>query len=101
MNVTTETVDHISALARLRPAEGEKQQTAAELESILTYMELLHQLPADDAEPLCHTLPAKNVLREDTAAPSLPRAELLSNAPSSDGAFILVPQTVEQRHGAV
>lgn len=95
MNITTETVDRISALARLELAAGEKKQTAAELESILTYMELLNQLPTEDVEPLSHAFPVKNVLREDTVIPSLPRAELLSNAPASDGAFFLVPRTVE------
>jgi len=95
MNITTETVDRISALSRLELAEGEKEQLAAELESIVTYMEILNQLPTEDVEPLSHVFPVKNVLREDTVLPSQDRAELLANAPASDGASFLVPRTVE------
>ncbi len=95
MNITTETMDRISALSRLELAEEEKEQMAAELGAIVTYMEILNQLPLEDAEPLSHGSPLKNVLREDTVLPSLDRAELLANAPASDGAFFLVPRTVE------
>lgn len=95
MNITTETVDRISALSRLELAEGEQEQMAAELGSIVTYMEILNQLPTEGVEPLSHALPVENVLREDTVLPSLDRAELLDNAPASDGAFFLVPRTVE------
>lgn len=95
MNITPETVDRVSALSRLKLTEGEKEQMAAELESIVTYMEILNQLPTEGVEPLSHVYPVKNVLREDTVLPSQSRAELLANAPASDGEFFLVPRTVE------
>lgn len=95
MRITEEMVDYISLLSRLKPEEEEKRKMTAELEKIVSYMDVLNTLDTEDIEPMSHVFPVKNVLREDEVAPSFPREELLKNAPGGDEEAYLVPKAVE------
>ena len=95
MQITTELVDYISQLSRLSLLEDEKQAMTAHLERIVDYMDTLNRLDTADIEPMSHIFPVKNVLREDDVVPSFDRAELLKNAPATDGEAFLVPRAVE------
>ena len=95
MKITTEFIDHISQLSRLRLPEEEKAKMAGDLEGILAYMDTLNTLDTSGVEPLSHVFPVKNVLREDEVKPSSPRQALLANAPAPDEAAFLVPKAVE------
>lgn len=95
MKITTELIDHISQLSRLRLPEEEKTKMAGDLEGILAYMDTLNALDTSGVEPLSHVFPVKNVLREDEVQPSMDRGELLKNAPAADDEAFLVPKTVE------
>ena len=98
MKITTELIDHISQLSRLRLPEEEKTKMAGDLEGILAYMDTLNTLntlDTSDVEPLSHVFPVKNVLREDEVQPSMDRGALLKNAPAADDEAFLVPKTVE------
>ena len=95
MKITTELIDHISQLSRLRLPEEEKTKMAGDLEGILAYMDTLNALDTSGVEPLSHVFPVKNVLREDEVQPSMDRGELLKNALAADDEAFLVPKTVE------
>ena len=95
MKITEEMVAYISTLSRLKPDEAETARMTAELEKIVSYMEVLNALDTDGIEPLSHVFPVKNVLREDVVEPSFPREELLKNAPGGDEEAFLVPKAVE------
>ena len=95
MKITTELIDHISQLSRLRLPEEEKDKMAGDLEGILAYMDTLNALDTSGVEPLSHVFPVKNVLREDEVQPSMDRGALLKNAPAADDEAFLVPKTVE------
>ncbi len=95
MKITSELVDYISELSRLKLPEEEKEKVAGELERIIGYMDALNALDTTGVEPLSHVFPVKNVFREDEVRPSFDRAELLKCAPSADGETYLVPKTVE------
>ena len=95
MKITTELIDHISQLSRLRLPEEEKAKMAGDLEGILAYMDTLNTLDTSGVEPLSHVFPVKNVLREDEVKPSTPREALLRNAPVPDEEAFLVPKAVE------
>ena len=95
MKITTELIDHISQLSRLRLPEEEKTKMAGDLEDILAYMDTLNTLDTSGVEPLSHVFPVKNVLREDEVQPSMDRGMLLKNAPAADDEAFLVPKTVE------
>ena len=95
MKITEEMVDYVSILSRLKLPESEKAQMAAELESIVTYMDVLNTLDTEGVEPMSHVFPVRNVTRPDTVVPSQDRGELLANAPVPDKEAFLVPKTVE------
>ena len=95
MKITTEPIDHISQLSRLRLPEEEKTKMAGDLEGILAYMDTLNALDTSGVDPLSHGFPVKNVLREDEVQPSMDRGALLKNAPAADDEAFLVPKTVE------
>ncbi len=95
MKITTELVDYISVLSRLKLPEEEKEPMTAELERIIGYMDVLSQLDTAHIEPLSHVFPVKNVTRPDEVAPSFDRAALLAGAPVPDEEAFLVPKTVE------
>ena len=95
MKITTEMVDYISTLSRLKLPPEEKERMTGELEQIVSYMDILNRLDTSGVEPMSHVFPVKNVLREDQVVPSFDRAELLKNAPAADDEAFLVPKTVE------
>ena len=95
MDITPELVRHMADLSRLELGEEEVRETAALMEQVLNYMDVLSRLDTRGVEPMSHVFPVKNVLREDEAGPSLDRAALLAGAPASDGEAFLVPKTVE------
>lgn len=95
MKITEEMVDYVSILSRLKLPEEEKKSMTAQLEQIIGYMDVLNTLDTSAIEPMSHTFPIKNVMREDVVVPSFPREALLSNAPVPDEEAYLVPKTVE------
>ena len=95
MRITEEMVDHAAALARLRLSPEERERMTGELGQILEYMDALSALDVQGVEPMSHVFPLKNVLRPDTAAPSMDRGALLENAPEHDQEAFLVPRAVE------
>ena len=95
MKITEEMVDYVSVLSRLKLPQEEKTRMTAELQQIVSYMDVLNTLDTADVEPMSHVFPVKNVLREDEVQPSFDRAELLKNAPVPDEEAFLVPKTVE------
>ncbi len=95
MKITEELVDYVAILSRLKPDEEERARITAELEKIVSYMDVLNALDTEGIEPLSHVFPVKNVLREDAVEPSFLREELLKNAPVGDEEAFLVPKAVE------
>ena len=95
MEITKEMVDYVSELSRLRLDEQSKEKMRGELQQIIAYMDVLNTLDTTGVEPMSHVFPVKNVVREDEVAPSFDRAELLRNAPATDGEAFLVPRAVE------
>lgn len=95
MKITTELVDYLSQLARLELPETEKEEMTVQLARILDYVDTLNGLDTQGVEPMSHTFPLKNVLREDEAEVFENLDALLDNAPAKDGGTFLVPKTVE------
>ena len=66
-----------------------------ELNRILDYMKNLNELDTEGVPPTSHVLPISNVFREDVVTPSLPRDQLLANAPSKRQGYFRVPKVIE------
>jgi aspartyl-tRNA(Asn)/glutamyl-tRNA(Gln) amidotransferase subunit C len=81
--LTRADVRQIAALARLELDETEIDLFARQLTGILEYAHSLQAVDTAGVPPYAGGL-AEDRWREDTAVPSLSRADALSNAPSAD-----------------
>jgi len=92
MALTREQVRHIAELAKLKLSDDEISRMTAQLSAILDYAARLQELDTDTIPPTASVVPLQNVMRADTVTASLPRADVLANAPdqSEDGAFFRV-----------
>lgn len=88
-------IDHLARLARLALTEEEKPLYRDQLVSILHYMETLNELDTSGIEPTSHVISLRNVMREDSARPSLRREDALRNAPDRTDEFYRVPKIIE------
>lgn len=96
MQITPELIKYLESLARITLAEEEEKKVGAQLQDILTYIDMLNELDTEGIEAMSHSFPITNVLREDEVKPSMTPQEITANAPeSSDGAFV-VPKTVTE-----
>ncbi len=81
MKLSRQDVEHVAELAKLDLNEDEKAMYQSQLSDILVYFESLQKLDTEDISATASVLDLQNVLRADEAKPSLPRAEILANAP--------------------
>ena len=88
MSLTREEVLHIARLARVGVSDEDVAKFQEQLSEILDHFETLRQLDTEGVPPTSHPLPLESVMRPDEVQPSLPREEVLANAPLADeGAF--------------
>ncbi len=88
MALDQQTVEHIAELAKLGLSEEEKSLFAEQLSAILDYAAMLQRLDTGAIPPTASVLALENVMRDDVARPSLPREDVLANAPHQvDGQF--------------
>ena len=87
-------VRHVAKLARLALDDAKLGKLAAQLESILGYVDKIREPDVTGVEPMAHVLPVHNVFRDDTVGPALPLDKALQNAPDTDGPFFKVPKVI-------
>lgn len=95
MKLSREEVEHVAWLARLQLTEKEKDSLTGHLNRLMENFDKLKALDTSDVEPTSHSIPVKNVLREDKAGGSLKPEEVVSNAPEGRDDYFVVPQVVE------
>lgn len=93
--ITVEEVEHVARLACLDLGEEEKSRFTEQLNTILTYVEQLNEVPTDGVEPTSHVLDLVNVFREDIVRQTLTVEEALRNAPEEAHDYFAVPRIVE------
>lgn len=94
MSLSEEEVRHVARLARLGLTGDEIDSLGEELSDILAYAEKIGEVATGDVPPTSHPYPLSNVHRADDDAPSLPRDEVLANAPASEQERFRVPRIV-------
>ncbi|HOD41676.1 MAG TPA: Asp-tRNA(Asn)/Glu-tRNA(Gln) amidotransferase subunit GatC [Candidatus Wallbacteria bacterium] len=93
--ISKEEITKIAGLAMLELSETEKTEYSSQLSSLLGYFKDIQSLDLAGVEPTNHALVADNVLREDTAAPSLGQKTVVAGAPATDGKSYRVPAIIE------
>ena len=96
LRISREDVQHVARLARLELSEPELARMQDELSHILAYIDKLRSVDTAGVAPTSHAVPLTNVMREDEPRPSLPRADMLANAPEAAGDFFRVPRIIEE-----
>ena len=92
--VSREEVRHMAALSRLTVTEDEERLFARQFGDILGHMDLLSRVDTEGVEPLYSPLAHAAATRPDEAANLRTRAEVLANAPETDGEYFMVPRIV-------
>lgn len=95
MNITDDIIDYVEKLARLQLSQQEKMTQKKDMQSIVSYMEVLNTLDTTGVEAMTHIYPIKNVFRKDEVVASYDRELLLENAPEQKDGCYKVPKTVD------
>lgn len=95
MNIDRQTLLQIAHLARLEFEESSAAQMMHDMNSMLGWLEKLHELDTEGVEPLTHMSAELNVLSADVPEKSLPHAQAMKNAPTKEPIFFLVPKVLE------
>lgn len=96
MTIDRDQVDHVAALARLNLSDDERETLRVELGQIVKAFEVLADVDTDDILPTAQVIPLVNVERDDVAINSLPRDEVLRNAPRVEDGQIYVPPVLDE-----
>lgn len=95
MQITPDLIQYLESLARITLTEDEEKKVGAELQDILTYIDMLNELDTEGVEAMSHCFPVTNVMREDETAPSMTPDEITANAPEAQDGCFVVPKTVD------
>jgi aspartyl-tRNA(Asn)/glutamyl-tRNA(Gln) amidotransferase subunit C len=93
--LSLEQVEHIAELAKLRLTDKEKERFREQLSDILAYAERLQALDTEAIPPTATVLPLRTVLRPDVPQPSMPREDILANAPAAQDGCFVVPAVLD------
>jgi len=88
-------VEHVAYLARLGLTEEELERFGDQISHILENMEVLNELDTAAIPPTAQVIALNNVMRRDEPGPSLPRQQVLANAPQQEEACFRVPPVFE------
>lgn len=93
--ITEETIDYVSILAKLELSEEEKAQARIDMGKMLDYIDRLGELDTTDVEPMSHVFPVRNVFREDVVTNGDGSRQTLQNAPEEKEGMFVVPRTFD------
>jgi aspartyl-tRNA(Asn)/glutamyl-tRNA(Gln) amidotransferase subunit C len=95
MSIDTNTVRKVAHLARIAVREDELKPLAAELNSILRWVEQLGEVDVTGVEPMTSVTPMALKRRADEVTDGNRQADILANAPDAREGFFTVPKVVE------
>ncbi len=93
MQITDETIEYVGILGKLELSDEEKEQAKKDLNDMLDYVGKLNELDTDGVEPMSHTFPVSNVMREDVVTNGDDKENMLRNAPERNEDAYIVPET--------
>jgi aspartyl-tRNA(Asn)/glutamyl-tRNA(Gln) amidotransferase subunit C len=95
MSIDTDTVRKVAHLARIAVRDDELAPLAAELNSILGWVEQLGEVDVTGVEPMTSVTPMALKRRADEVTDGDRQADILANAPDAREGFFTVPKVVE------
>jgi aspartyl-tRNA(Asn)/glutamyl-tRNA(Gln) amidotransferase subunit C len=95
MEISKEEVLHVAQLARLEIDPAGIEKMAAQIGTILDYINSLNQVDTEGVSPTSHAIALTNAFREDEIGPHLGDAKALGNAPEAEAGTFIVPKVIE------
>ncbi|HPZ08509.1 MAG TPA: Asp-tRNA(Asn)/Glu-tRNA(Gln) amidotransferase subunit GatC [Candidatus Eremiobacteraeota bacterium] len=92
--LTLSEVEYVASLACLELTEEEKKIFSQQLGEILDFFRQLDILDTEGIEPAFHSIPLKNVFRNDIKGNSIEHEKALSNAPQREGEYFKIPKII-------
>lgn len=89
--IDREQVRNIAYLIRLALTDEEVEVFSAQLSTIVDYFDSLAEVDVEGIPPYQHPQLPRERLREDVVQPSMPRDDLLANAPQHQDGLVRVP----------
>ena len=93
--LSTEDVRHIAQLTRVGLTDDEVERMRVQLTDILAHFQSLAEVDTAGVAPTGHSTDTHTVMRADVPRPSLPRDDVLANAPGDNGEFFVVPRILD------
>lgn len=93
--ITNERIKKIADSVRIAISDEEADKYTKEINSTITYANILSELNTDDVEPTTHGIVLGNVLRKDEPKPSITQKDVLENAPDQEDGHFKVPSIME------
>ena len=100
MEINKEKVQKLAKLARLMFTSKETKSMQVDLKKILTFINKLDELNADDVSPLTHIHNNAISTREDQAIKTNIKAEILKNSPNHNSDYVKVPKVLSTKNNA-
>lgn len=99
MAVTIDEVKKLAALARIELSDEEVKKLQGEIDSILSYIDVIQKVELPEGVSVSPHLALENVMREDGEphAPNIFTEKMLSQAPKREGRFLKVKKILEER----
>ena len=102
--VTVEDVQHVAGLASLELTPEELPRLAKDLNEVLGYIAQLNELDTREVPAMAQASEVLGLalaehgetLRRDEVLPSTDRAEVMREAPETEGRFFKVPKVIER-----
>lgn len=94
-NITNETIDYVSILAKLELTGEEREGARRDMCRMLEYIDKMNELDTEGVEPMSHVFPLQNVFREDEVTGGDGSGDTLKNAPGERENMFLVPRTFD------
>jgi aspartyl-tRNA(Asn)/glutamyl-tRNA(Gln) amidotransferase subunit C len=95
MSIDQNTVRRIARLARIRVEDSDLPRLEGELNSILKWIEMLHEVDTTDVEPMTSVVKMSMKMRDDVVTEGHDPASVTGNAPRVEDDFYVVPKVVE------
>jgi len=95
MSLTSQEVEHIAKLARLKLTDEQKTRYRGQLEAILEHVAKLQELDTTDVPATASVSVGQMPLRADEPRPGLTKDDLLKNAPQKDNGQFQIPPVFE------
>ncbi len=92
--ITSELVQKIAYLARLKLTSEETENFTKQIDSILEYIGQLNAVDTGNVEPTSFMAPSHDPLRDDAESASLSHEEILQNGPCVKKDHFAIPKVI-------